>query len=360
MFPSVRVDATAIKYPRSLVRSPKSSWSFRTVPFSPFSIQERAPRRFKTTMAMASMNGQATGTIGATEDVGEAQFTNFSPSTRLPLDRTTYTSDGTTVTVLLERADDSGNLQPLQQFTKPLATDAVALQSEGTCSPDQCDPAQLLSQLHAALDQGVACLRDNNENALADRLMIEALRNAPTVSCASLGVKQGRPVDATTLPPFPAWLGFMNWLSHRPVQVNQDSFCTYSDQEQLGLLFHELMHLDIPHHEPEKEIAPNRDQVDQIYACQAFCFKPHSAVTQCTCAACLQTNKCDDRCSTSQGFLTCGDDFGARCPCPKGPDFLRWYPTCLDCLIACPSGTACFGYHFCFPEKGACTIQTCP
>jgi hypothetical protein len=156
----------------------------------------------------------------------------------------------------------------------------------------------------------------------------------------------------------------LDLFPHVTIRVNQDLFCGLGDtpnfSKQLSTLFHEFMHLDIPKHDSDQEIAPNRANVDQIYACQELCFKPHNAVTQCSCATCIGTTKCDPRCSTNPplGFLTCSNDFGAWCPCPTR---LKWYPTCSDCLVGCPSGLFCGGYHFCLPvNKGRCMLTTCP
>jgi hypothetical protein len=109
---------------------------------------------------------------------------------------------------------------------------------------------------------------------------------------------------------------------------------------------------------PEQEADPRRADVDRMYACQDLCFKPPGSVTQCACATCLDTNKCDPRCDMSLGFQMCPDDQGAWCPCLTR---LQWYPKCSDCLAGCPSGLACFGFSTCIPvNKGLCKPRTCP
>ena len=175
------------------------------------------------------------------------------------------------------------------------------------------------------------------------------------MNCEKLGTRMGRPRLATTVPPmtFP-----FNFDAHGAITIGEEAFCALDPREQLGILFHEVSHLDDPAHVPEQEAAPNRADVDRMYACQDLCFKPPNAVTQCACATCLNTSKCDMRCDQSLGFQMCPDDLGAWCPCPTR---FQWYPTCSTCLAECPSGLGCFGFSSCLPvNKGLCSKRTCP
>ena len=93
-----------------------------------------------------------------------------------------------------------------------------------------------------------------------------------------------------------------------------------------------------------------------------MCF-PHSSTplpTKCSCARCLKTDKCDQRC---QIFEDCDETLSFKCPCRRGRNAGRHYPTCAACLAGCPSGLSCFGIGFCEVVSVACAgakKPTCP
>lgn len=76
-----------------------------------------------------------------------------------------------------------------------------------------------------------------------------------------------------------------------------------------GVLFHELMHGVIGYHpdtivnsdvyrELNRRDKLMRRYTDRVNSCQAYCFYPEGVTpTKCSCAACLDTTVCDDRCS---------------------------------------------------------------
>lgn len=55
---------------------------------------------------------------------------------------------------------------------------------------------------------------------------------------------------------------------------------------------------------------------------------------------------------------TCQGTCSYQCPCPGGPNGGKIYATCSECLAACPTGLACFGYLYCVPLGNNC--GTCP
>jgi hypothetical protein len=286
---------------------------------------------------------------------GRVTTTRYTGNPRVPSERTTYTRMGDMVTVALEQSD-AGALKKVREFTKPLETDrAGATIAQAGCTPADCDPAALKDKLRMAADQGLVCLHGKGANDLEMRLTNAYMNNKIEVKCGKLGMSMGRQRLATTLTPLPFPLDLD---PHGEIVVDDTAFCGLGATDQLAVLFHELTHFDDPSHVPEQETDPRRADVDRMYACQDLCFKPPSSVTQCACATCLNTTKCDKRCDTSLGFQMCPDDMGAWCPCLSR---LKWYPKCSDCLANCPSGLACFGISTCVPvNKGRCTPATCP
>jgi hypothetical protein len=280
-----------------------------------------------------------------------------------PVERRTYTYPTGTLHVVYEETNDSSGLQPRGQYdaqpyeaaqespSTPVSAAAV------TCSASQCDPNNLRNLLNQAFDQGLQCLYNNNARGLANRIIAAFYENPINIQCASIPPVNGFQVRAHTIQPFPYPLDLN---PHATIEVNQDFFCSLSPAEQLSTLFHEVMHLLIPEHDPNKEAAAASGDhgADQLYACEDLCFQPHASTTQCACATCLETTKCDQRCATSLGFQTCSDDFGAWCPCLAR---LRWYPSCTACLSGCSSSLACFGFSFCVPaNRHRCSPVTCP
>jgi hypothetical protein len=227
--------------------------------------------------------------------------------------------------------------------------------AQAACTPADCDPATLKDKLRMAVDQGLVCLHGKGATDLEMRLTHAYMNNKIVVKCGKLGTSMGRTRLATTLTPLPFPLDLD---PHGEIVINEDAFCGLGGSDQLATLFHEMTHFDDPSHIPEQEVAPNRADVDRMYACQDLCFKPPSSVTQCACATCLNTTKCDPRCDMSLGFQMCPDDFGAWCPCLSR---LKWYPKCSECLAGCPGGLGCFGFSTCIPDnKGLCMPKTCP
>lgn len=83
---------------------------------------------------------------------------------------------------------------------------------------------------------------------------------------------------------------------------------------------------------------------------ERLCFGPKD-YNRCTCATCLKTTTCDQRC---QPLPDCEEHLGSRCPRTKGKNAGRVFIKCTDCLAACPSGLACFTVNHCDPVNLGC------
>jgi hypothetical protein len=143
-----------------------------------------------------------------------------------------------------------------------------------------------------------------------------------------------------------------------------------SQNEKPGaILFHELMHQLVGKHnsemidellnrgkEPSTEPTSPRGQklttLDRTYACQALCFD--DVQTRCSCASCLDTNVCDDRCEdmaectgatcdVSTGMCTQDVSEGLTACITtdaKGKSTYTWYLTEKQCSMSgCTTGT---------------------
>jgi len=306
-------------------------------------------------------------TRGATVNDDRLVISSYSPSTQALAARITSTRTADVIHVLEEQANASGTLVPVAKYDRGLWVDTLAPQSPHTtartsadvqaapCSPLDCSQDTLRKKFDDAVNQGLQCLHRNKAYDLEHRLTSALFRDPVNLACESIPPRPEGKVLARTSQ---AWPYPLDLFPHATIAVNQDEFCGLGATEQLAVLFHESMHLENPNHDPNKETASDRDQVDQFYACQKFCFNPPQSVTQCSCATCLETSKCDARCDTALGFQTCSDDFGAWCPCPTR---LRWYRSCTECLTECPSGLGCSFFSSCLPvNKGRCTPTTCP
>ncbi len=295
------------------------------------------------------------GTTQTTEVI-----TDYDPTTHIAKYRKTITRD-TLFHILLEKADSKGVFHQIGKWdqdltvetlapTSPDASEATSPRAPNTaCTTDQCNGMK--QKLNAAFQQGLDCMAKHKAYGLEHALIDAFFRTPVDVKCVSIPPKNGYTVLAHTMQAFP-WPLSLNPTAW--IQVNSDIFCDMSDTDQLATLFHESMHLLYPDHEPNQEHDSRRTKVDPFYACAQMCFHPEDS-SQCECATCLATTKCDERCSS---FKMCADDFGAWCPCPINS---RWYSSCTQCLIECPSGLACFGYSYCDPQPGDCnTAETCP
>jgi hypothetical protein len=315
---------------------------------------------------------RATITRGLPEGQFRAQFTEYSPSTKLPIRRETYTTEGPVTHVVHEIADDSGTLTAIAKFdapeeeesrfrwgtaTSPLRALAATSWDVTTknCTPDQ--DAKVKKAMDDSMSAGLECMKDHKAHHLVLAMMFHYIARDIVVTCGPLGGPdaQGRTRAATwkrrSLDP------------SRPVEITVNTtdnhFFNRHEYQQASVLWHEMLHNHFGYHKPSHKADPNFDELDPTEACQNLCFGP-KPVTKCSCARCLGTSDCDERCklyrdceSPKRGFV---------CPCEKGPNAFKVFPTCSKCLQTCPQGLSCFGYSKCIPINVGCEpgAKTCP
>lgn len=296
--------------------------------------------------------------------------TEHAPATGTLLRRETYTSAGGTVNVLWEEADEAGVLRIVASFDAdpfeeaPTENNAfgrvsangedgagavgVAAISTTGCSPQQDD--QLKARLRHAINVGLICMSHYGATSIQLNMMFHYVARDIVIKCDVLPSNVAARLDRNS------------WLdpeSEVLITVNNDGFFTrLNEYEQSKTLWHEMLHNHFGPHNKKARQLPRFEEFDKTEACEDLCFGP-DPTTKCSCARCLGTNMCDQRCRIHQ---ECDPQMGAICPCNTGPNANRVFATCTDCLVTCPSGLGCFGFSTCIPIDVSCntTPATCP
>ena len=270
------------------------------------------------------------------------------------LRRQTYTSTNDLMHVVIEEADSAGTLSTVTVFDTDIGLfaggAAAAAQTVSTNGCDQAVAQRLEDALHDGIATGLECMAHFKKGDIATTMQWNYLFRPVVFRCQSL------PDD------FIAGVtrrSYMDPSSDITIFVDPGRFSDLSDYEQGKILWHEMLHLHFgPHNEKAKTLS-RYDEYDEVTACEDLCFGP-ADVTKCKCARCLKTDKCDPRC---QIYQECDSSIGYICPCPAGPNAYRYFDTCTECLVTCPSGLACFGFSRCSPVTVLCSSEApmpCP
>jgi hypothetical protein len=282
------------------------------------------------------------------------EITRYSPGSKALTNRETCTrpSDAT-LQVQREEADPSGALRIVEQFVSDdegfeHAAGAPA-GMPGPNPPAGCTPQQLQmlqERLEHGVGHGLTCLHELKQDDLwLDLLFHYAARDIRLV-CAPIPGPGGMKVN-----------GEAYYDPSVPVVITVDMAKLPSDLEEVAAgLLHEMFHLHFGPHKRGSKSWPRFREIDPTQACEDLCFVKEG-VTKCACARCLGTNICDPRCAI---FEDCDPALGATCPCPRGANAYKFFPTCRECLVKCPSGLACFGFSSCIPLDVGCKRATCP
>jgi hypothetical protein len=307
--------------------------------------------------------------IDAAGDPTNMVTTEHAPSTGAVIRRRTYARQGQAVHVRVEEADDAGVLQVVEDYSAALqqgtaaapASDwfpapGPAAQSQA-CTADQT--AVLENRVFGAMADLMGCMRLHGQKDVLNRLK-------------ALPYPKRMPLFTCNPNPAPGPNGELPWattywytkskvleIDITTATVGGRNFFDQNESTQTAIVGHELMHHpDIfgPHY-PGIELLPRYREMDRNYACTDLCFG-WQPPTRCSCARCLATNKCDKRC---QQLPDCDEKLSFMCPCINGPNFMKKFPTCAECLSACPSGLGCFTTQFCLVDHVGCSgSRTCP
>ena len=305
-------------------------------------------------------DGFAEKRITAQPDGASVQEVRFDETTKDVSARRTVTNDGDADEVLLEDAV-AGGWQVRAAFTSPheegyearprlMSVRPSSIGVAAPCTDDQT--AQLRAALEHAYRTGMACLDHYSAYDLAMATAFDLVVRDVEFACSYekcvAGVTPIAHLD-------PRSYRDPNYLIH--IDVHWECYSKLSEYGQASALWHELLHLRFGGHNRGDESSDRYREMDRTWACEQMCFGPND-YTQCTCATCLGSNKCDERCRV---LPDCDAVFGYRCPCPNGPNEGKLFDTCGHCLTICPSGLGCFGYSTCTVEHVACgAAPTCP
>lgn len=190
--------------------------------------------------------------------------------------------------------------------------------SQGTCGTVQATPPACAPDVVAALDEalrramkrGADCMKKldgRDDTWLRYILLMDRWSRGHTWGCFSATCAQARWCDTcqNNGEALHIDIGYEQWAE----------MAASNPSGADGVLFHEMMHGLLGYH-PDAVVNSNiydegdrtaqlmRRYTDRVNACEAYCFAPPGAsVTQCTCAACLETKVCDERCAGLAGCI---------------------------------------------------------
>lgn len=295
-------------------------------------------------------------TIDRTPNQEKIEFVTYSQSPQTIMERMTHTRNGQMFHVVWEKyLEATEELTIISEYDLPYAgntalgvhiannasTGSLAMMKSGCDSTQQRKLEELYKE---ALTKGYDCMAKHGRPDIG-LAMYDAIvsNNPPEWTC---GVISGWPWDEAALAIFVVYKYLLFDDVEIKINSNPDhNFWTLSHEEQLNVIFHELLHATMPNHDPNMADSsdPNWEekltQFDRVYACAGLCF-PRGVYDHnpCACATCLQTKTCDKRCSVKPG--TCRPVLSqCRCGSNKG----KYYFSSLDCNVVCPSGLFCFG-----------------
>jgi hypothetical protein len=284
------------------------------------------------------------------------QDTRYDPGTRKPISRATWQPSGPDDRLVEEKADPAGTWMVVGGYSTPgdagyeataVGQDGLTVLAQGTaCTPEQ--DAHLRNRLRNAWRTGMSCFDQYKATDLGMDLAFNL-----AVRDVEFGCSYKDPCEAHLDP-----------ASYRdptaPIHIDVDYGCfttQLSDYEQAKTLFHELMHVLVGGHNLNNQTYSRYEEADRTTACENLCFGP-DPTSKCSCATCLGTTTCDQRCSIHP---ECDPQLGFACPCPTGPNAGKLFATCAACLARCPSGLSCFGFSTCTAQYRGCgSPPTCP
>lgn len=272
--------------------------------------------------------------------------------------RRVLTSAGDDTIHFKREALRDGELVTIEEFDAPAAQNQVVndqscytpgpKDSMGNPLPDTipCSDAfkqHMRERIAQAIDKGVACLASrSNELSLEQlELMLFAFRHG----------------DSLNIECFQA----DNYVGQMVLDQGQPKMRVNPEMENCGnanfveaTLFHEVLHhIRGPHAGNDNDLGPEIGMDERAYtysdsfrSCEAMCFG--GIVNTCSCAACLETDTCDDACSDkpsctvrdpNTNMYVMSEAVGALCQDPANK-MNRWFSTMMACQSGCAFGAA--------------------
>jgi hypothetical protein len=297
------------------------------------------------------------------------ETTEYSPVTQAIIWREVIVPVAAGLRVTQQQADNSGRLWLVANmivsdggFDQTASGSSATSVTGSNCSAAQLDAVK--KALRHGMGVGLTCLQHYKDTGLSLEMMFHYVARDVVVHCTAIPPKPGEGIVGARLhncgagQPCPS---FNDPSSPIEIDVNTNFFFGLDERDQASTMFHEMLHLNFGGH------GGRPPEWDPVESCQALCFgagsHPDGAMnpTQCSCATCLRTSKCDPRCKI---LPSCEQEgLGFLCPCPTGANAGRLFRTCSECLATCPSGLGCFGYSTCIPiTQSGCdsTPVSCP
>jgi hypothetical protein len=230
---------------------------------------------------------RSTVTRGVTADSFQTVNTYYAPTTGTPLRRETYARSGAVINVQIEEAAPSGAMRLVAQFDTGLEEPQVVTgvegvfghpnplvrigETSGQSSPSaRCDHNFIEDQLLEAILQGSKCMETQGESDIALATEFHYIRREFTIQCTPNLMVRGRPVSAHIK-------GWENPTGPVVVTVNSDTFFGLAENQQRGLLFHEMLHLHFGPHDRTFADAP-RERDRSGLCLPGYVFPPDDPV----------------------------------------------------------------------------------
>jgi len=323
--------------------SPDGSWVYRRTRAGAALVSEELERDGQTVLAWEHGGGTSAGAVDADADgtVERRHAVSGTPGTHVvtddpeddgsPARRTTYSVAASKIHVVVEEADENGDLVEVEAFdADPAQFAAAPAAAASAVSPaaSDCTPAQgqqIESLFQQAWATGTQCFKDLGKeeevNFLTWKLTIDRIAftcaELPQDFCAQIDIS-----DSIFRGNLPVSVG----VTIDPRWFFGNQTCVKNQQ---NVLWHELLHVTYGPHLPGHTVTD-----DPTYACTALCFNKTQTprATKCQCATCLATDPCDPRCDQ---YADCGQSCElhveietAEClgtPCSCGETTGNWY-----------------------------------
>jgi hypothetical protein len=227
--------------------------------------------------------------------------------------------------------------------------DAMGNLQDDTIACTDAEKQHFRDRIKQAIDKGVECLQNRSNELSIEQLelMLFGYRNADSLNIECFHAND--------------YVGQMVLDQGEPkMRVNPEMESCGNANFVDATLFHEVLHhIRGPHAGNDNDLGPEIGMdllaytyTDSFRSCEAMCFG--GIVNRCSCAACLETDTCDDSCSDKPSCVVrnpttrmyvMSEAVGALCqdPTPPAPPATKqdkWFGTMMACQSGCAFGAA--------------------